>query len=110
MSEGDNYSEGSLVPVVSRSLGPGNRIFLEVTSMVVTWWIVAFLHSNIPCPERHHLTKLEITRSDTKQQYACAMGSQPGDCKWPIKYSSGVCVGMYFTLTIPRVLIVTEKF
>ena len=30
------------VPVVSRWLWPGNRTFLEVASMVVTWWIVAF--------------------------------------------------------------------
>ena len=32
----------SLAPVVSRWLWPGNKTFLEVTSMVVTWWIVAF--------------------------------------------------------------------
>ena len=30
---------------VSRWLGLGNRIFLEVASMVVTWWIVTFLAS-----------------------------------------------------------------
>ena len=36
----DNQSEGSSVPVVSRWLGPGNKTFLEVASMVVTWWIV----------------------------------------------------------------------
>ena len=24
---------------------PGNRTFLEVASMVVTWWMMAFLHS-----------------------------------------------------------------
>ena len=36
---------GSSVQVVSRWLGPGNRTFLEVASMVVTWWIVVFLHS-----------------------------------------------------------------
>ena len=34
--------EGSLDPVVSRLLGPGNRTFLEVASMVATWWIVEF--------------------------------------------------------------------
>ena len=38
-------SEGSSVPVVSRWLWPVNRTFLEVASMVVTWWIVAFLRS-----------------------------------------------------------------
>ena len=36
-------SEGSSVPVVSRWLWLGNRTFLELASMVVTWWIVAFL-------------------------------------------------------------------
>ena len=36
---------GSAAPVVSRWLWPGNRTFLEVASMVATWWIVAFLRS-----------------------------------------------------------------
>ena len=40
-------SEASLVPVVSRWLWPGNRTFLEVASMVVTCWLVAFLQSAI---------------------------------------------------------------
>ena len=40
---GDNQSVRSSAPVVSRWLWPGNRTFLEVASMVVTWWIVAFL-------------------------------------------------------------------
>ena len=31
--------------MVSRWLWPGNGTFLEVTSMVVTWWIVPFLSS-----------------------------------------------------------------
>ena len=35
----------SSAPVVSRWLWPGKRTFLEVVSMVVTWWIVAFLPS-----------------------------------------------------------------
>ena len=30
--------------LVSRWLQPGNRTFLEVESMVVSWWIVAFLY------------------------------------------------------------------
>ena len=34
-------NEGSSVLVVSRWLWPGNRTFLEVASMVVTWWMVA---------------------------------------------------------------------
>ena len=42
---GDNQSEGSLVPMVSRWLWPGNRTFLEVAYMVATWRIVAFLCS-----------------------------------------------------------------
>ena len=35
-------SVGSSVPVVSRWLWSGNRTFSEVSSMVVTWWKVAF--------------------------------------------------------------------
>ena len=31
--------------MVSRWLWPGNGTFLEVACMVVTWWIVGFLHS-----------------------------------------------------------------
>ena len=41
----DNQSVGSSLPVGSRWLWPGNRTFLEMTSMVVTWWMVAFWHS-----------------------------------------------------------------
>ena len=41
-SEGDNESEGPSAPVISRWLWPENKTFLEVASMVVTWWIVAF--------------------------------------------------------------------
>ena len=39
---GDNQSARSCAPVASKWLWPGNRTFLEVASMVVTWWIVAF--------------------------------------------------------------------
>ena len=35
-------SERSPALVVSRWLGHGNRTSLEVSSMVVTWWIAAF--------------------------------------------------------------------
>ena len=45
---GDNQSVGSSALVVSRWLWPGNRTFLEVASMVVTWWIVTFW-----CSARH---------------------------------------------------------
>ena len=38
-------SKGSSVLVVNRWLWPANNTFLEVASMVVTWWIVAFLYS-----------------------------------------------------------------
>ena len=41
MCSGDNQSVGLSVLVVSRWLWSGNRIFLEVAGMVVTWWIVA---------------------------------------------------------------------
>ena len=39
------WVKGQSVPVVSRQLWPGNRTFLEVASMVVTWWIEGFLRS-----------------------------------------------------------------
>ena len=42
-------NEGSSLPVVSRWLWPGNR-FLEMASMVVTWWIVDFLRSTTCWP------------------------------------------------------------
>ena len=41
----DNWSVGSSAPVVSRWLWNGNRTFLKVASMVVSWWIVTFLSS-----------------------------------------------------------------
>ena len=44
-SERDNYSEGSSVPVVRRWVWSGNRTFQKVASLMVTFWIVAFLHS-----------------------------------------------------------------
>ena len=40
---GDNQSVGSSAPVVSRWLWPGSRSFLEMNSMVVTYWIVFFV-------------------------------------------------------------------
>ena len=46
---GDNQIVGSSAPVASRWLWPGNRTFLEVSSMVVTWWIVTFLSSDNRC-------------------------------------------------------------
>ena len=46
LCSGNNQSVGLSVPKVSRLLRPGNRIFLEVASMVTTWWIVAFLCSD----------------------------------------------------------------
>ena len=42
---GNNQSVRSSVPVVGRWLWPGNRTYLEVTSVVVTSWIVACLRS-----------------------------------------------------------------
>ena len=44
---GDNQSGGSSALVVSRWLWPGNKTFLEVASMVVTWWVLAFLPSGV---------------------------------------------------------------
>ena len=42
---GDNKFVWSSAPVVSRWLLLANRTFLEVDSMVASWWIVAFLPS-----------------------------------------------------------------
>ena len=42
---GENQSVESSLPVVSRWLWPGNRIFLKVASMVVTWYHSHFLRS-----------------------------------------------------------------
>ena len=42
---GYNQTMGLPVPMVSRWLWPGNRTYLEVASMVVTWWIVTFVQS-----------------------------------------------------------------
>ena len=41
-----SISESSVL-VVSRWLWPGNRTCLEVASTVVTWWILAFLRSDL---------------------------------------------------------------
>ena len=41
----DNQSVGSSAQMLNKWLGPGNRTFLEVDSVVVSWWIVAFLSS-----------------------------------------------------------------
>ena len=56
---GNNQSVGSLLPVVSRWLWPGNRPFSEVASMVVTWWVVAFLHSD-GCDCVHYILPGEL--------------------------------------------------
>ena len=51
----------SSAPVVSRWLGPGNRTFLEVASMVVTWWIVAFVPSGYSnCMHLGHKSKMFV--------------------------------------------------
>ena len=42
---GDYQSVESSALMVGRCLGLGNWTFLEVASMVVTWWTVAFLLS-----------------------------------------------------------------
>ena len=63
----DNRSIWSSVPVVSRWLWPGNRTFLDVASMVVTWWIVAFLHSAY-CQYSSHSHQL-IWQAQYKWQY-----------------------------------------
>ena len=44
---GDNQSCWSSAPVVSRWLWPQNGTFLEMDSMVGSWWIVSFLPRDI---------------------------------------------------------------
>ena len=60
-----NQSVGSSAPVVSRWLWPGNRTLLEVASMVVSWWLVAFLPS-VTCL---HLNIYTLQNSHTKYEY-----------------------------------------
>ena len=68
----DNQSEGSSVPVVSRWLWPGDRTFLELASMVVTWWRVAFCAQ---CWREHgkcfqHIHSSIQTASDAIEQFS----------------------------------------
>ena len=44
---GHSQNVESSATVVSRWLWPGNRTFLEVASIVVSWWIVAFLRYHV---------------------------------------------------------------
>ena len=46
---GDNQSVRSSVPVLASGYDLEMEHFLEVASIVVTWWIVALLHSVISC-------------------------------------------------------------
>ena len=47
---GNNQSVGSSALVGSRWLWPGNSTFLEVASMMVTWYVVAFLRTAMEVP------------------------------------------------------------
>ena len=47
--------------IITRVPRPGNRIFLEVASMVVTWWIVAFF-----CPVRVSKVFVTLTLNGSK--------------------------------------------
>ena len=85
-SKGNNWSEGSSAPVVSRWLGPGNRTFLEVESMVVTWWIVLFL----PSAYTSHLVVLD------NRNHKCHIFYHHRVFKWsnivtPLAYLSAIC-------------------
>ena len=55
-------SEGKwrVISMVSRWLWPGNRTYLELVSMVVTWWIVACLPS-VGHGELHHSDEYKST-------------------------------------------------
>ena len=56
-------SERSSIPVVSRWLCPGTKTFVEVASMVVTWWIVACLCSVITHKETNMIFQYLYTFS-----------------------------------------------
>ena len=65
-SEGDNQSVGSSVLVVSRWLWLGKGTFFEVASMVVTWWIVAFLRSVNQNVRHLHFAEISHYKWDTQ--------------------------------------------
>ena len=80
-------SDGSSAPVVSRCLWPGNTTFLEMDSVVVTWWIMAFLHI-VTYPYRKHthrecmLSKLSFLRTGAEWSYRkIRMSSMVAGCK-----------------------------
>ena len=63
-----SYFQGHQYPVFSRWLGPENRAFLEVDSLVVSWWIVAF------CPVKQFVFKTlksKATKICQHYQYKC---------------------------------------
>ena len=62
-SKGDNWSEGSSAPVASRWLWPINRTCLEVASMVVTWWKMAFW-----CGAYHAINRIWLCVRDLFKQ------------------------------------------
>ena len=72
----DNQSVRSSVPVVSIWLSSGNRTFLEVASMVDTWWIVAVLSSNTCSSMQNHESIYDLNidprnRSEKSRKKVC---------------------------------------
>ena len=106
----DDQSARSSVPVVSRWLWPGNGTFLEVASMVGTWWIVAFLHSAYVCKLILLILLISLHRGEKKKElmipvymfagkvpeektsYLSATGEEPG------KFMSYITVGLNYVL------------
>ena len=77
---GDIQRVGSAVPVVSRWLWPGNRPFLEVASMVVTWWIVAFLRRENTQAELCCWNNWNLT--DGRVSFTCPWGKDFSLASW----------------------------
>ena len=71
-----------------RWLCPGNMTFLEVASMVVTWWIVTFLPSaNILTTQNSNLHDISCKNAVTSQS------------SWPFSFKSRQ-VGCYWSQTL----------
>ena len=77
LKSGNNQSVGSWVLVVSRWLWPGNRTFLEVASMVVTWWIVAFVRNESHLESKRHTHQLEQVRAALATQIHFFIPNRP---------------------------------
>ena len=79
-------SEGSSVLMVSRWLWPGNLTFLEVASMVVTWWIVAFFAQWI-----------DVVYGNDRNIYAMLSSTRENLLAW---YQNTMVLNLFLTITV----------